>query len=133
MYNAANAFCEGLHGEIPQRTTDTDRQYRIAGHEKPTPGKQSPNSTLRTQQAREWWDMCTGSKLFPVLTLARKWWTAMSHETQWRTIHLSNSVVSEWRKLASNAGVKVTEFDLLASWIQLVGLSKSPHTVRSFH
>lgn len=128
MYNAASAFCEGLHGEIPQRTTETDRQYRVAGHEKSTPLRNLKGSSLRTQQAREWWDMCTGSKLFPALTLARKWKTAMSHDTQWQTVHVSEQVLDGWRILARESGVKVSDFDLFASWIQLVGVSRSPVT-----
>lgn len=121
LHDAAAAFCQGLHDEIPQRAIETNRQYRVAARDNTAPRGRSLPSSLRTQQAREWWDMCTGSKLFPPLTLARKWLTAMRHDTQWQTIHIPEQIVAGWRDLACESGAKVSDFDLLASWIQLVG------------
>jgi hypothetical protein len=68
--------------------------------------------------------MCTGNKLFPAMTLARKWWTAMRHDTQWQTIHIPEHIFDVWRSLARESGAKVSDFDLFASWIQLVGTKK---------
>jgi hypothetical protein len=70
--------------------------------------------------------MCTGSKLFPAMTLALKWLTAMRHATQWQTIHVPEHIFEKWRSLAYEGGAKVSDFDLFASWIQLVGASSSP-------
>jgi hypothetical protein len=68
--------------------------------------------------------MCTGSKLFPAMTLARKWPTAMRYNTQWQTIHVPEQVIDKWRIVACDNGAKVSDFDLFASWIQLVGALK---------
>jgi hypothetical protein len=124
LYNAAAAFCEGLHGEVLERKTETDREYKVAGHGDTVSRPRLLRSSLRTQQAREWWDLCTGNTLFPALTLVRKWRSNMSHGPQWRTIHVSEQVFNEWRTLASEARVKASDFDLFASWIHLVSLSK---------
>ena len=126
LYNATASFCQGLHDEIPPRTTATDREYRVSGHDNTALRGQLKRSSLRTQPAREWWDMCTGSKFFPAMTLARKWLTAMRHDTQWQTIHVPEQVFEGWRSLAFEGGAKVSDFDLFASWIQLVGASSSP-------
>jgi hypothetical protein len=55
------------------------------------------------------------------MTLARKWRTAMRHDTQWQTIHVPEQIIDGWRNLACDNGAKVSDFDLFASWIQLVG------------
>jgi hypothetical protein len=55
------------------------------------------------------------------MTLARKWLTAMRNDTQWQTIHVPEQIIDEWRTLACDNGAKVSDFDLFASWIQLVG------------
>jgi hypothetical protein len=60
------------------------------------------------------------------MTFARKWLTAMRHDTQWQTIHVPEQVFEGWRSLACEGGAKVTDFDLFASWIQLVGAPSSP-------
>jgi hypothetical protein len=54
------------------------------------------------------------------MTLARKWLTAMRHDTQWQTIHVPEQVFEGWRSLALESGAKVSDFDLFASWIQMV-------------
>lgn len=122
LHNAAAAFCKGLHDEIPQRDMDTNRQYRIVGHASTATRHGPLRSSLRSQQACEWWDSCTANKIFPVMTLARKWQNALCHETKWRTIHVPGRVFDRWRTLAFQSDAKVSDFDLFASWIQLVGL-----------
>jgi hypothetical protein len=57
------------------------------------------------------------------MTLARKWQTALRYDTKWQTIHLPEQVLDGWRNLACESGAKVSDFDLIASWIQLVGAS----------
>ena len=54
----------------------------------------------------------------------RKWKTAIKHDTQWQTLHISEDVINEWRTLAFMAGAKVSDLDLVASWIHLVGFKK---------
>jgi hypothetical protein len=104
------------------RTGDQDRQrLQSSGHDNTALRGRLGRSSLRTQQAREWWDKCTASKLSTVMTFARKWLTAIRHDTQWQTIHVPERVFEEWRSLACESGAKVSDFDLFASWIQLVG------------
>lgn len=47
----------------------------------------------------------------------------MRYNTQWQTIHVPEQIIDKWRILACDNGTKVSDFDLFASWIHLVGAS----------
>jgi len=87
--------------------------------------RQQVRSLLQTQQARDWFDVCTSSKLFSVKTLARKWRAARESATRWQTIHFSKETIEMWQNIALEAGVKVSKFNLIASWIHLVRYSST--------
>lgn len=127
LYKAASAFCEGLSGDIHKRSINLIREYKVA-----TDGKtgskwewkrQSLRSLLQTQQARDWFDMCTSSKIFNLKMLASKWKTARKNATRWQTIHFPKEIIEMWQDIAKKAGVKVSKFSLIASWIHLVRAS----------
>jgi hypothetical protein len=120
LYKAAAAFCEGLGGDVHKRPINFNRQYTLVSDGNTGSKWQSVRSLLQTQQARIWFDMCTTSKLFPIKTLARKWETARNNATRWQTVHFSRETIEMWQELAREAGVKVSKFSLLASWIHLV-------------
>lgn len=69
--------------------------------------------------------MCTSSKLFSVKTLARKWQATRESAAKWQTIHFSRETIEMWQGIAREAGVKVSRFNLIASWIHLVRVSST--------
>lgn len=124
LYKAASAFCEGLSGDIHKRSINLIREYKVATDGK-TESKwewkrQSLRSLLQTQQARDWFGICTSSKLFNLNMLASKWKTARNNATRWQTIHFPKEMIEMWQDIAKRAGVKVSKFSLIASWIHLV-------------
>ena len=127
LYRAASAFCEGLSGDIHKRSTNLIREYKVATDgktESKWEWKRQPlRSLLQTQQARDWFDMCTSSKFFNIKMLASKWKTARNDATRWQTIHFPKEMIEAWQDIANKAGVKVSKFSLLASWIHLVRAS----------
>ena len=122
LYKAAAAFCEGLTGDVHNRSINLTREYKVAtdGNTGSRWKWHSRRSLLQTQQARDWFDVCTSSKLFPVKTLASKWKTARKNATRWQTVHFSKEIIETWQDIASEHGVKVSKFCLLASWVHLV-------------
>ena len=120
LYKATAAFFEGLIGNVINRSTETVRQYALAAHWNTTTNHKPLRSLLQTQQARDWYDVCTSSKLFSIKTLARKWEDARLNTTRWQTIHFSKDIIERWQETAHEAGIKASKFNLLASWIHLV-------------
>jgi hypothetical protein len=120
LHKAAAAFCEGLSGDVHKRSTDLARQYILAAQGKVDPKRQPVRSLLQTQQARDWFDICTSSKLASVKILASKWKTARNNAARWQTIHFPRKIIEMWQEMAREADVKVSRFNLLASWIHLV-------------
>lgn len=120
LYKAAAAFCEGLSSDIHKRPTNLVREYMLAGDRNVGSRWKSVRSLLQTQQARDWFDICTSSKLFSMKTLARIWQNARQNATKWQTIHFSREIIDLWQGIARETGVKVSKFNLLASWIHLV-------------
>ena len=118
LYNAVAAFCEGLYGPVAERLT-TDRKYMSASYSRSGSRWQSVHLRLQTQQARDWWILCTSSKLFPMKTIINKWRDAKRTTTQWKTIQVPESILDKWRGIACESGVKVSTFDLFASWIHM--------------
>jgi hypothetical protein len=130
LYKAAAAFCEGLVGDVHTRSTNVTRHYTFAGQGKILSKRQPLSSLLETQQARDWFDVCTSSKLFPIKTLARKWKDARYNATRWQTVHFPRSTIEMWQDLARKAGIKVSKFNLLASWIHLVSYPSESSDLR---
>jgi hypothetical protein len=120
LYKAAAAFCEGLGSDIHKRPTNLVREYTLAGDRNVGSRWKSVRSLLQTQQARDWFDICTSSKLFSMETLGRIWQNARNNVTRWQTIHFSRETIDLWQTIAREAGAKVSKFNLLASWIHLV-------------
>jgi hypothetical protein len=130
LYNAATAFCEGLHGETNRRSSRAHVDYKVLDHaaipqESKTNSRASPVvESLGTLQARSWWQICTSSKLFPVMTIARKWVDFYRTSTRWQTVFFPQNIIDGWRDAAQNSEVKVSTFDLFTSWIHLVSISQ---------
>lgn len=128
LYNAATAFCEGLHGEINRRPSRAHVVYKVLDHaaipkDSKTHCQTSPViQPLGTLQARSWWQICTSSRLYPVMTIARKWVDFYRTSTRWQTVFFPQNIIYGWRDAAQQAGVKVSTFDLFTSWIHLVGI-----------
>jgi hypothetical protein len=126
LYKAAAAFCEGLSSDIHKRPTNLVRIYTLTG-DKNTESRWKPvRSLLQTQQARDWFDICTSSKLFSIKTLASIWQNARNNATRWQTIHFPRETIELWQEIAREAGVRVSKFSLLASWVHLVRGSFDP-------
>lgn len=128
LYNAATAFCEGLHGETNRRPSRADVVYKVLDHGAiPKDSKIHCQTSLvveslATLQARSWWQICTSTRLYPVMTIARKWVDFYRTSTRWQTVFFPQYIINGWRDAAQQAGVKASTFDLFTSWIHLVGI-----------
>lgn len=123
LYRAAEAYCLCLHRDISKRVVNKQSTSTASGDYSVKPRKLSDRqirSSLGTRQNLEWWDICTSNRIFPLITLARKWRDSKRVRTCWQTIHLPEHILEEWRAIALEKGVKASNFDLLASWTHLV-------------
>lgn len=123
IHNATQAFCEGLRGPIAERPSRADVDYAIIDAE--VDEKVSSATTLlpdaiTTSQARTYWEWCSGSALFPLITFWNKYMDARRTPTVWQTVFFPQSILDEWRLAAQDAGVKVSTYDLLTSWLHMV-------------
>jgi hypothetical protein len=123
IYNAAAAYCEGLHGDVQERPSRADVDYEMIDTETKqdtTVSTSRLDDRFSTSQARAYWDYCDGSLLFPIATILRKRLDFHRTQTRWQTVHFPQHVLDEWRRHAEDAGVKVSTYDLFAAWLHMV-------------
>lgn len=131
IHNAAAAFCEGLHGDVQPRSSRADVDYTVIGPEleektdKTSPTPWSGDSIV-TSQARSYWDWCTASVLFPFATIARKYMEFRRTPARWQSVYFPQHILDGWRRAAEDEGVKVSTYDLFASWLHMVSDSQLP-------
>lgn len=90
-----------------------------------TPKPWSGDSIV-TSQARAYWDWCTASVFFPFATIARKYMEFRRTPARWQTVYFPQHILDGWRRAAEEEGVKVSMYDLFASWLHMVSDSRLP-------
>jgi hypothetical protein len=123
IYNAAAAFCEGLHGEVQARSSRADVDYKMIDTQAQQNAIEMTGrlcNAIKTPQARAYWQWCTGSILFPIATIIRKWLDCRRTPARWQTVFFPQHVLDGWRHAAEDEAIKVSTFDLFSSWLHMV-------------
>lgn len=132
IYNAASAFCEGLHGEVQERSSRSDVDYKMIDSQAQQKAKEMTgrlSAALNTPQARSYFDWCTGHIFFPISTIVRKWLDCRRTPAPWQTIYFPQHVLDGWRNAAGDETLKVSTFDLFSSWLHMVSATLSPSLI----
>ena len=128
IYNAATAFCEGLHGEVQQRSSRSDVDYTLIDTQAQQKAKEMTgrlSDAINTPQARAYFDWCTGHIFFPISTIIRKWLDCRRTPAPWQTIYFPQHVIDEWKHAAEDEALKVSTYDLFSSWLHMVSVIRS--------
>ena len=123
IYNAATAFCEGLHGEVQERSSRSDVDYKMIDAQAQQKAKEMTgrlSDAINTPQARAYFDWCTGHIFFPISTIIRKWLDCRRTPARWHTVYFPQHVLDGWRHAADDEALKVSTFDLFSSWLHMV-------------
>ena len=123
IYNAATAFCEGLHGEVQERSSRSDVDYKMIDAQAQHKAKEMTgrlSDAINTPQARAYFDWCTGHIFFPISTIIRKWLDCRRTPARWQTVYFPQHVLDGWRHAADDEALKVSTFDLFSSWLHMV-------------
>ena len=132
IYNAAAAFCEGLHGEVQTRSSRADVDYKMIdtqAQQKAMAMTGRLSDAINTPQARAYWQWCTGNILFPIATIIRKWLDFRRTPAPWQTVYFPQHILDGWQHAAEDEALKVSTFDLFSSWLHMVSVAQ--HLVRS--
>ena len=130
IYNAAAAFCEGLHGEVQERSSRADVDYKMIDTKAQQKAKEMTgrlSDAITTPQARAYWQWCTGNILFPIATIIRKWLDSRRTPARWQTVYFPQHILDGWRHAAEDEAIKVSTFDLLSSWLHMVSETTTLH------
>jgi len=123
IYNAASAFCEGLHGEVQSRSSRADVDYKMIDTQAQQKAKDLTGrlcDAIHTPQARAYWQWCTGHLLFPISTIIRKWLDCRRTPAPWQTVYFPQHILDGWKHAAGDEALKVSTFDLFSSWLHMV-------------
>jgi len=125
IYNAATAFCEGLHGEVQERGSRSDVDYTLIDTQAQQKAKAMTgrlSDAINTPQARAYFDWCTGHIFFPILTIIRKWLDCRRTPAPWQTVYFPQHVIDGWKHAAEDEALKVSTYDLFSSWLHMVSV-----------
>lgn len=123
IYNAATAFCEGLHGEVQERSSRSDVDYTMIDTQAQKKAKEMNgrlSDAINSSQARAYFDWCTGHIFFPISTIIRKWLDCRRTPARWQTVYFPQHILDGWRQAAGDEALKVSTFDLFSSWLHMV-------------
>jgi hypothetical protein len=126
IYNAATAFCEGLHGEVQARSSRSDVDYKMIDTEAQKKAKEMTGrlrDAINSPQARAYFDWCTGHIFFPISTIIRKWLDCRRTPARWQTVYFPQHILDGWRQAAGDEALKVSTFDLFSSWLHMVSVT----------
>ncbi|KAM0695555.1 hypothetical protein Q7P36_005915 [Cladosporium allicinum] len=123
LYNAANAFCEGLRGNVDKRLTRPDTGYQLLERSELQQNVKMSTALsgeiFITPQARAWWRNCTSSQFFLPGLIFRNLCNSLHNPPSWQLMYFPESTLEKWRQIARENGAAVSTFTLFASWMQL--------------
>ncbi|KAM0715209.1 hypothetical protein Q7P37_009674 [Cladosporium fusiforme] len=116
MAGDAVAFSEGLYGEVAVRSSRAMVNYKMVsdGEKEKKQDTEITDEATGAPRKRSRGNLCS-----TILTGTRKWMNCWSASTRWQTIHISEAILNGWRAAATGDDVKVSTFDLFASWVHM--------------